>query len=125
MEQEALPKKLTEGKPTKTFGSSYIQFVFILFFYAIVELEFLHRLWALIGSQLPYYYYLPNAIAFEACFISSVILLWLCLRISQTREEMTPNLKNIAEQITILVVMLLLSLTQFSSFTQAYDKIKP
>ncbi|MGA3347143.1 MAG: hypothetical protein ABSC76_20030, partial [Terracidiphilus sp.] len=77
------------------------------------------------GSQVPFYDYLLNAIAFEAGLIFSAVALWRCLRVLQTAEEAIPNFQKLAEQITILVMMLLLSLMQFSSFTQAYDKIKP
>jgi hypothetical protein len=125
MEQETLPEKRVEGKPTRSFWSGKGQFLLILFPYAVVESEFLLRLWTLIGSQVPSYYYVLNAIAFEACLIVSAVALWRCLRVLQAVEEVIPNHKNIAWQITALVMMLLLALMQFSSFSQAYDKIKP
>ncbi|MGA3347202.1 MAG: hypothetical protein ABSC76_20335 [Terracidiphilus sp.] len=125
MEQETLPEKREEGKPTRSFGNSKALFFSILFLYAIVDWEFLFRLWTLIGSQLHFYDYLFNAIAFEACLVASAVELWRCLRVLQAAEEVTLNTKDIVRQITILVVMLLLSLMQLSSFTQAYDKIKP
>jgi len=123
MEQETLPKKFEEGKPTRSFWSGKVEFVLILFLYAVVEYVFLLRILTLIGSQVPFYYYLLNAIAFEACLIASAIVLWRCLRVLQTAEEVIPKPKNIAWQITVLAMMLLLALMQFSSFSQAYDKV--
>jgi len=125
MEQERLPENREEGKPTRSFGNGKGQFVLILFLYAVVEYVFLLRIWTLIGSQVPFYDYVLNAIAFEACLIASAVALWRCLRVLQNAEVVIPNHKNIAWKITVLVMMLLLALMQFSSFSQAYDKIKP
>jgi hypothetical protein len=120
MELEALPKKRAEGKQLES-GRS--QFVLILFLYAVVECVFLLRLWALIGKQVPFRYYSLNAIAFEACLIASVIVLWRCLRALQAADEVIPKSKNLARQVTVLVMMLLLALMQFASFSQTYDRI--
>jgi hypothetical protein len=91
--------------------------------YAIVEFVFLQMLWELIGKHAPYHYIL-NGIAFQLCFIVSAISLWRCLRLARTGEEAMRNFKRISSQVTIIVAMLLLSLMQFSSFTQAYDKVR-
>jgi hypothetical protein len=84
---------------------------------------FLQRLWALIDKHAPLDYLL-NGLAFEACFIVSALSLWRCLHWTQTGEEAMRNYRDIRLQVTGLIMMLLLSLMQFSSFTQAYDKIR-
>jgi hypothetical protein len=108
---------------TNTQWDSKTLFGLTLFFYAILELEFLDRLWVLIEKHAPVDYAL-NGIAFEACFIASAFSLWRCLRLVQTGEEAMQNYKEIMWRVTVVVIMLLLSLMQFSSFTQAYDKIR-
>lgn len=125
MRQEALPGKSVEEESTRSSGRGKGQFALILFLYAVVEWVFLLQLLSLTRSQVPYYYYLLNALAFEACLIASAIVLWRCLRVLQTDEEVIPKPKNIAWQITVLVMMLLLALMQFSSFSRFYDKISP
>jgi hypothetical protein len=124
MEQEEPPKKLEGGKSTRSFWSGKGEFLLILFLYAVVEWVFILRILTLIGSQVPYYYYLLNAIAFEACLVASAFALWRCLRVLESAEEVILNRKNLAWQITVLVMMLLLALMQFSSFSRFYDKIK-
>jgi hypothetical protein len=113
-----------QGSQTDSHFNNKTSFGLTLFFYALLELVFLQMLWALIGSHAPYEY-VVNSIAFEACFIASAFSLWRCLRLTRTGEEAMRNYKDIMQQVTIVVIMLLLSLMQFSSFTQAYDKIRP
>jgi len=102
--------------PAQTFGIP-------LFLYFIVEIEFLVRLSTLIGKHAPPDY-LFNAVAFQVCFVASGFGLWRILRLVRSGEEAMQNYKRIVEQITILVIMLTLSLMQFSSFTQEFDKIR-
>jgi len=125
MEQEALPEKHVEARPANSFWSYEGLFLFILFPYAVLEYVFLLHLWPLIHSQIPFYFYLLNALAFEACLIASAIMLWRCLRVLKNAKEVTPDYKDLAWRMTVLVLMLLLALMQLSSFSRFYDKIKP
>lgn len=96
----------------------------VLFIYAIVEAEFLHRLWVLVHSH-SRLDYLSNAVAFQACFIGSAFMFRRCLRIWAAREEATGKAADFYSRMTAMVIMLLLSLMQFSSLTSFYYKVKP
>jgi hypothetical protein len=110
--------------PTDTQLNSKMLFGLTLFFFAILELEFFRRLWALIGKHAPIDY-IFNGLAFETCLVVSAISLWRCLRMTKTGEDAMRNYKDIMWRVTVLAMSLLLALMQFSSFTEAYDKIRP
>ncbi|MGA9669699.1 MAG: hypothetical protein WBQ94_10840 [Terracidiphilus sp.] len=124
MEHDESVNNQEQSTPTDTHLNSKTLFGLTLVFYAILELEFLRRLWSLIGKHAPLDYAV-NGVAFEACFIASAFSLWRCLHLARAGEEAMRNYKKIMSEVTVLVMMLLLSLMQFSSFTQAYDKIRP
>ncbi len=99
------------------------RFVALLAPYAVIDLMFSVRLSALMASHAASGY-LFDALAFEACFLTSLIPLWMCLVPQKMENQEVRSRKNLPNQVCFLVIMLFLALMQFSSVTQAYDKIK-
>ncbi len=99
------------------------RFVVLLLPYAVIDLVFAVRLSALMASHAASGY-LFDAIAFEACFLTSLVPLWMCLVPRKIENQEVRSRKNLPNQVCFLVIMLFLALMQFSSLTQAYDRIQ-
>jgi high-affinity K+ transport system ATPase subunit B len=100
------------------------RFFLLLVPYAVIDLIFAVRLSALMASHAAASDYVVSALAFEACFLTSLIPLWMCLVPVKMEDQEIRARKNLPTQVCFLVLMLLLTLMQFSSLTQAYDRLK-
>ncbi|MGB0062801.1 MAG: hypothetical protein WBP85_00010 [Terracidiphilus sp.] len=114
-------KKQEQSTDSRLAGKA--RFVVLLIPYAVIDLEFSLRLWALITSHAASGY-LFDGLAFEACFLTSLIPLWKCLVPLKAENHEVRIRKNLPNQVCFLVIMLFLAMVEFSSLTQAYDKLK-
>jgi len=124
MESDESSRDPQQLNPASSFFGGRTWFVFLLILYAFVELEFLLKLWILMQSNVLPFDYLLNAVAFELCFLVSLIALWQCLWPSQAEKQAAQSWKNLPTQIFVLAAMLLLALMHFSRITELYDKAK-
>ena len=112
-----------QEKSTDTLLAGKARFVVLLVPYAVINLMFAVRLSALMASHAASSH-LFDAIAFEACFLTSLVPLWMCLVPQKLENQEVRSRKNLPNQVCFLVIMLFLALMQFSSITQAYDRIQ-
>jgi hypothetical protein len=124
MNPDQLASVQISNKSVKSSWAAHGWFGFILILYAMVEVVFLLKLQILISgtARLDFVLY---ACAFQVCFLASLFSFRRCLRIHSDAGEASKSGMGFAPQISILVMMLLLSIMMFSSFTSAYDKVKP
>lgn len=123
MESVEVPNDKKVEQPTSSLLAGRARFVLLLVPYAVINLVFALRLSALMASH-TVSGYLFDAIAFEACFLASLIPLWMCLVPKKTGNQEVRIRKNLPNQVCFLVIMLLLAMMQFSSVTQVYDRLR-
>ena len=130
MNKGALDGKQEPNVLEPTRNNSAIQPGIVYFLFGVLELVFLIRLWPFITSseQLSahdFISYITSGVAFQVCLVAAARLFWRCTRILSLESESTPDRHVLLAQIAGITMMLLLSAMMFSSFTIAYDKLKP
>lgn len=118
---EVAPEKQQE-QPATSLLAGKARFVLLLVPYAVIDLIFSLRFSTLMAHHASSGY-LVDGLAFEACFLTSLVPLWMCLVPKKTDNQGVRARKNLPNQVCFLVLMLLLALMQFSSVSQAYDKL--
>ena len=78
MESAEVPNDRQQDQPAGSLLGGKARFVLLLVPYAVIDLVFSLRLSILMASHAATGY-LFDAIAFEACFLTSLIPLWMCL----------------------------------------------
>ncbi|MGH9564049.1 MAG: hypothetical protein ACRD3S_21560 [Terracidiphilus sp.] len=123
MDSVAVSPDKQQDQPTASTLAGKARFVLLLLPYAVVDLVFFVRFSALIASHTASDY-LVSGVAFEACFLTSLVPLWMCLVPQTTENQEIRYRKNLPNQVCFLVIMLFLALMEFASITQAYDKFR-
>lgn len=118
---EVAPEKQQE-QPASSLLAGKARFFLLLVPYAVIDLIFAVRFSSLIAGH-AVSGHLFDGIAFEACLLTSLVPLWMCLVPKRVENQEVRVRKNLPNQVCFLVIMLFLAMMQFSSVTQAYDKL--
>ena len=119
---EVVPEK-RHDQPAGSLLARKVRFVLLLVPYAVIDLIFSLRLSALMANHAASGY-VVDALAFEACFLASLVPLWMCLVPEKAENQEVCARKNLPNQVCFLVIILFLARMEFSSITQAYDRFR-
>lgn len=120
MEIDIISREESTSAQVKRPADSAIMGGIVAFSFLVIEADFIRRLVLLFLAH-AHSYYVLNAIAFQTCMVVAFGY-WRRLRKPLALQNEPKLLDQFAHNVSVMVMMLLLSMMQFVSFVTAFDR---